>query len=262
MPEIKLRYKKQDAADFSELLEKYPIAELRSPLRSTVPLLAFWRNPELGLDSLSNSLQIDFRDPIELLFEHQVSVRDGKGKASHTDLMVRTATQALAIEAKYTEPGYQSVSKWRDGSEGDNRTKVLGGWLTLINGALGTQLTVDTVAECTYQLIHRTASACAEPADFRAVAYQCFDCDADHRNAYIAQLERLSALVGNKAKLQFVFLECVLERTADYEMLLRQWHNNARDLEPAVRKGLKEDTLLHMKSCTATMVSPLTLTPR
>jgi hypothetical protein len=251
--EIKLRYKKRDVTSFAELLERYPTAELRSPLRSTVPLLAFWHNPNAGLQRLSNVLGVTFRDPVKLVFEHQVSVRKGKGKASHTDLMVLSAGQTLAIEAKCTEPAYATVSKWRKDS--DNRTEVLEGWIELINVALKTSLTLESVADCTYQLIHRTASACVGPAATRIVAYQCFDCDARHRDAYIGQLRRLASLLGSEDKLRFVFLECRLQRTAEYERLVAEWNNTARDLESPVRSGLSDGTLLQIQSCSATVLS-------
>lgn len=253
LPQLKMRYKKSDVKDFEELLRQYPEAELRSPLRSTVPLLAYWRDPAIGLDRLSTSLGEAFSDPVELLFEHQVPVKAGTGKASHTDLMIRTPTQTVAIEAKYTEPGYESVSAWRKKSTGDNRDKVLRGWLKLINDTLHSSLTVKNAEDSTYQLIHRTASACEGSAAVRIVAYQCFDCDSRERKQYLDQMRRLKGLIGNQTNLRFVFLECKLERTAQYENLLRRWRNKSKDLEPAVRKGLSEGKLLKIETCSTTV---------
>jgi hypothetical protein len=255
MPQIMMRYKKREVGDFQTLLNQYPEAELRSPLRSTVPLLAYWRNPLVGLEQLAEALGVRFSDPLELLFEHQVPVKGGVGKASHTDLMVRTPTQRIAIEAKYTEPAYESVSAWRKKARGDNRDKVLEGWVKLINDALHTSLTLEDVEDSTYQLVHRTASACEGTAAVRAVVYQCFDCDPHERDGYLAQMRRLKRLIGEQTSLRFVLLECRIQATPQYDNLLERWRNKKeRDLESEVRNGLREGNLLKFESCSTTAV--------
>jgi hypothetical protein len=249
--QLTIRYKGRDIEDFEDLLGQYPEAELRSPFRSTVPLLAYWQNPKIGLERLGKILGESFSEPVELLFEHQVPVKEGRGKASHTDLMIRTRTQTVAIEAKYTEPGYETVSTWRNKSTGDNRDKVLRGWLAIINETMHSLLTMENTEDCTYQLIHRTASACEGSAAVRIVAYQCFDCDSRKRNEYIAQIRGLKRLIGRQTRLRFVFLECKLHRTPRYENLLQQWRKKHKDLEPAVREGLRRGNLLRVETCSA-----------
>jgi hypothetical protein len=253
MSTLKIRHKQTDVADFQELLGQYGEAELQSPLRSTVPLLAFWRDPSIALTRLSGALGETLSNPVELLFEYQVPVRGGRGKASHTDLMVRTPTQAVAIEAKYTEPAYESVSAWRRKARGGrNRDAVLEGWLKSINATLGCNLTIENAKDSTYQLIHRTASACEWSAVTRIVAYQCFDCGSAAAEEYIGQMQDLKNLIGSQTNLRFVFLDCKLRRTKHYDDLVRQWPAQDRRLEPAVRRGLREGTLITVETCSAT----------
>jgi hypothetical protein len=82
-----------------------------------------------------------------------------KRSNSHDD------TYCLAVEAKWTEPPYETVQDWlkKDKSKSDpsNREEVLSGWLGL--------LTPDVIASsffnCEYQMIHRAASARAAAAN-------------------------------------------------------------------------------------------------
>lgn len=253
MPQMMMRYKNREVGDFQALLDQYPEVELRSPLRSTVPLLAYWRNPGVGLEQLAQALGMRFSEPLELLFEHQVPVKAGVGKASHTDLMIRTPTERIAIEAKYTEPAYESVSAWRKKATGENRDKVLEGWFKLINDTLHTSLKAEDAEESTYQLIHRTASACEGTAAVRAVVYQVFDCDPRDRTAYLAQMQRLKRLIGEQTNLRFLLLDCRIQPTARYKDLLERWRKKDRHLESEVRNGLREGNLLQFESCSTTL---------
>lgn len=264
---ITMRYKMTEVTDFESLLSQYPNAELRSPRRSTVPLLAFWRDPAVALEQLSRALGEQLSAPVDISFEHQVAVKAGRGKASHTDVMIHTPTHTVAIEAKSTEPGYESVSEWRKkggalkkesppkeaGSSG-NRDQVLKGWLELINKTLNCSLTLENTDTITYQLIHRTASACEGSATTRIVAYQCFNCCPDEKDEYRSQMRRLRQLVGNHANLRFAFLDCSVKEHDAFKQLLGRWDKKERNLEPEVRKGLRQGSLLTIGSCAATFV--------
>jgi hypothetical protein len=171
---------------FAELVESSR-ADLSSPNRSTVPLLAAWRDFRPTLDALGTLLGESFDHPAKYCFEHTEPSKLGRGKSSCTDLMITTPTHALAIEGKYKEPAYATVKAWITGANAkgrspettptnsSNREDVLRGWLTTIEACTGTKGLREHVDECTYQLIHRTASACAqENKSWRSVAYQCF----------------------------------------------------------------------------------------
>src|SRR5687768_8328858 len=94
---------------FASLVEASK-SDLKSPDRSTVPLLAAWRDFSRSLDELSQALNRSLAEPAQLSFEHAVSVAEGKGKSSFTDLMITTAVEAVALEAKYREPEYATVN--------------------------------------------------------------------------------------------------------------------------------------------------------
>jgi hypothetical protein len=60
-------------------------------------------------------------------FEYQVPPNRGRGKASHSDLMIGWDRAAAAIEAKWTEPEYELVSEWLGAKPTRNRKEVLSG---------------------------------------------------------------------------------------------------------------------------------------
>lgn len=123
--------------DFEQLVKLLVPSAGVSPLRSTVPLVDFWRRPEAVLAQLSGTVGVELSPPIDLCFEYPVPVQRGRGKASFTDLMISASSAAVAIEAKFTEPRGETVRDWlRDPPEA-NRTEVLEGWLDLIRKATG-----------------------------------------------------------------------------------------------------------------------------
>lgn len=92
------------------LLASYPSDEFASRFRSTVPLLGL---ASAGSRPLHEVLtRCGFSEQANLHFEYQVRPAAGKGKASHTDLMVIEGPSAMAVEAKWTEPPSQSVRDW------------------------------------------------------------------------------------------------------------------------------------------------------
>ncbi|MGE0400232.1 MAG: hypothetical protein AB7T06_26185 [Kofleriaceae bacterium] len=138
--------------------------DLHTITRSTVPLLAWWRDhaQEKLLPGVDLSTAV-------ARFEYAVPARcracgssAGRGKASMTDVMVLIDDQALAIEAKHTEPKYDTVDTWlRKGKDRENRARVLGHWRHLIEGFTDAQVDHANLGSVVYQTLHRTASACA-----------------------------------------------------------------------------------------------------
>jgi hypothetical protein len=65
-----------------------------------------------------------------LHFEFTVEPLRGRGTPSYTDLMVQSESLCLAIEAKWTEPIYNSVSSWLHGkvksASPDEMVRLLG----------------------------------------------------------------------------------------------------------------------------------------
>jgi hypothetical protein len=53
---VSMRYHNQAVADFDQLVKLLPPDAVASPLRSTVPLVDFWRTPESRLAQLSAAI--------------------------------------------------------------------------------------------------------------------------------------------------------------------------------------------------------------
>ena len=237
-----VKYKGQVRSSFDTLVASYSRKELASPTRSTVPLLAYWSELEGALPNLAQSIQLALPSSMDMCFEYSVPVQGGKGNASYTDLMLCSSDYAAAIEAKYTEPKYETVQVWLRTS--DNRRQVLTGWLKLINNTVGANLTIDDVTEWTYQVIHRTASVCHLNAKRRIVIYQYFGPTNVGQSYYESQLAALSKLIGKPGEMDFYLMCIPLKKHRAYQNLENSWRSGERDLSEQVKKGLIDRTLL------------------
>ncbi|MEW5736352.1 MAG: hypothetical protein AB1921_16015 [Thermodesulfobacteriota bacterium] len=163
-----------------------------------------------------------------LYLEYQVPPPEGDGVASHTDLMVLSDQDSLAVEAKWTEPRYETVKAWRDkGKDSENRRKVLKGWLGLLQRQAGRELHMEDFSNAIYQMVHRAASACAAGARPR-LAYLVFKLPPDHpdhpeRTASIQQikddLKHLWELLGSPKSFPFYLVEQPLSFAPAFESL-------------------------------------------
>lgn len=241
-----LKLREDRVADFRDLVHRYTQDELASPRRSTVPLLAFWAHTESRFRELAAHIDLDPSDPVEFCFEFPVPVQQGKGKASFTDLMILSSSFAVAIEAKYTEPAYETVKDWLDKPVKKNREVVLEGWLSLIERATGVRLGVAQVAEHPYQLIHRAASACFPPVRSRWVIYQLFSklvpC------YYLEHLSAIHRLLCSQESLSFGVLLSPVEGSAEYSKIEDRWEAGERDLSREVCAGLLSGTLFEFSN--------------
>jgi hypothetical protein len=236
-----MRFNLRDVAGFPELVDSYPHHELASPRRSTVPLLAFWAHAGARFRELAAHVGLDQSDPVEFCFEFPVPVQQGKAKASFTDLMILSSSFAVAIEAKYTEPPYETVEEWLGRPGKEKREEVLGGWLSLIERATGVRLGVAQLAEQPYQLVHRTASVCLPPVGRRWVIYQLFSKSVPCY--YLEHLSGMHRLLCSQESLSFVVLLSPLKGSAGYSKIEARWEGGERDLSREVRAGLLSDSL-------------------
>src|SRR4051812_8787238 len=85
----------------------YGCKEFESATRSTVPMLSLLMHAPNVFDEIVRRL--GFPGSYDLFLEYMVRPPKGRGKASHTDVMLRSGTQALAVEGKWTEPMYEAV---------------------------------------------------------------------------------------------------------------------------------------------------------
>lgn len=211
---------------WSALVAAYPDSEFVKGTRSTLPLLDFWRDQPHALDAMRRMLNLDL-ESTSLSFEHPTKPAAGRGKASQTDLMIDAKKEAVAVEAKFTEPPDKSVSKWLGDKPTENRSTVLDGWLGLINRRCGTSLAADDVAALSYQLIHRAASACAMERARVHVVYHLFGSLVTvERN--ITQLRALATLLNTTGALGLAVVHSQARVEPEYSQLLAGLRNNPK----------------------------------
>jgi hypothetical protein len=246
----------REVGSFEELLKKLGPDAFASPKRSTVPLVDFWRVPEQRLRDLWEQLRVRQPGDTDLHFEHEVPVQRGRGKSSFTDLMIFADDVAVAIEAKFTEPRYESVGTWLSGAPTANRMDVLEGWLCAIESAAETSIPREAVRNLPYQLIHRTASACCVGRRNRLVVYQVFgDSPA---NYYAEDLGRFAAAIAAPDRIAFVLLGCACRPTEMYARLEERWGAGERDLCDDVCEALLAGALLNFGQPVAITIQPAT----
>lgn len=247
---VTINYKNECLESYEKLIGKS--FDLKSPYRSTIPLLAYWANPDTRLADFQRSLGLPFSNDSALTFEYMVFPFNGRGKASHTDLMVVSPSLAIAIEAKYTEPLYKTVSAWLGNPPEENRKLVLDGWLDVISKITGCSVNIQDISDFSYQLIHRTASACQPTAERRAVVYHCFvdavspnqktDRDPERHRRYADELRNLARLVGANDRLMFFLYKTTINKTQKFSDLQEIWRGQSpkQDVSPDVRILLRE----------------------
>lgn len=201
---MKLRYGPPVEADddFAGIIGR--TKDLHTITRSTVPLMAWWRDEAheklLPGEDLSNAIA---------RFEYAVPAGcpscGGKGKASMTDVMVQLDDQAIAVEAKFMEPKYESINSWRKkGKDPENRASVLKHWCHLIENFTGGSIDAD-VSGLVYQTLHRAASACAAAprGGVAHVMYLVFRRDGHLANDYVADLREAARVLDPQERMSF-----------------------------------------------------------
>lgn len=246
---IILKFGEEKVSGFNALLDRYPLNHFNSPRRSTVPLLAYWKEPG-RCQAFFKALAVEppaAQESLALAFEYEVPVQAGKGFPSSTDLMIIGKKLVVAVEAKNFEPEYETVKSWMRKADRDNRRAVLQGWLTLINRTTDSQLSHRDVLDISYQALQRAASACfplaGEPGVARCMVYQLFT-DADSQAPKIARdLAALGSMIP-PAALRIAFVTVRLEKTPVYRVLEDRWvKEKERLLREEVVAGLKADGL-------------------
>jgi len=240
---IQLEHGSKSVNDYVTLIECYPQSESDSPYRSTVPFLCFWSNIGYQLNGLAQLLGIKPFSKVTACFEFGVDVQKGKGKPSQTDLMITSDDHAIAIEAKYTEPPYETVLTWMGNSS--NRIRVLEGWLDLISSSVcKNRINVEDIVVLPYQLVHRCASVCFPGVVYRTLIYQCFDLDEEKALYYRSQLETLIRVLKKPEKLHFFLVNIPLLKSPAYTQLQARWDSGERIMHADVIRGMKTNEFL------------------
>ena len=224
----------------------HPDSEFKNLTRSTIPLLAYWRDQVKVLATIGSALGIDDLINAQVSFEWPTPSASLHDKASYTDVMVESSSTAIAIEGKWTEPRYDSVADWQHKGNEPNRKKVLSHWFDLIKQKAPT-LSENRFAHIPYQMLHRTASACAMPQKHSVVMYQIFR-NGHHEVDYASDLKTLANALGT-TEVQVWLQEIPLEMTDDYFQLKVQLEQAQKEDIPAlVRQALCERQLFRFES--------------
>jgi hypothetical protein len=218
---MNVHYDKEMISDIDKAVTMYGEKEFQSPTRSTVPLLSWLKYEQTMLRLLLRDMGIPADCNLHL--EYTVSPQQGKGVASHTDVMVISGESSLAVEAKWTEPRYETVGEWLEkGSNPLNRRDVLTGWLGLLQQHAQRTIDIGDFSDIVYQMVHRAASACAAGVNPK-MAYLMFEPSLDPKTASIQQihadLNHLWDLLGNPNRFPFYLIELQLSPTAAFDAI-------------------------------------------
>ena len=229
--------------EFDDLLERYERNEFASPYRSTVPLLSYWRDAEARSVELADALGFHLGQSLNLHFEFEVPVQRGSGFPSCTDLMLCSGDVSVAIEAKRTEPRYETVETWLSKAKDANRSEVLEGWLGLLRTGEATCPQMADVADLPYQIIHRAASACFPSSKVKWLVYQVFGDSEEELKIYEADLRALRAVLPESHHLSMGVALSLARPTALQRELEMKWDAGERDLHHPVMLGLSGNDL-------------------
>lgn len=235
--------------DFEEAARGLGPSAFTSPYRSTVPLLSFMKSGD-RLISLLEKLQLGPDSALHL--EYTVAPPRGKGKVSCTDLMVIDGARSVAIEAKWTEPRYETVSEWLAGGTQENRQEVLEGWLDLIRQFTTAPVPPDDLADLQYQTLHRAASACST-SNQPSVAYVVFvaaDTGQKPESSPSVDLELLRNRVGADTALGLALVTVEMEPTAAFAEI-RDLAKGRSETGVAVMDALLEKDLFEFSQPTS-----------
>jgi hypothetical protein len=233
---LNVRYDKKIISDIDKAIPMYGKREFQSPTRSTVPLLSWLKHEQPMVDLLLQDMGIPADCNLHL--EYTVAPQQGEGVASHTDLMVISGESSVAVEAKWTEPRYETVGEWlkkgskpryervgellKKGSNLQNRKDVLNGWLGLLQRHAQHTLHLADFSDVIYQMVHRAASACAVGSNPR-MAYVVFEPSPDPWTASLQtihnDLTHLYGLLGHPKGFRFYLVKLLLSQTAAFDAI-------------------------------------------
>lgn len=218
-PPVRLYFDMEAMPDFATLVGRFEGA-LKSPFRSTVPLLALVKDHWPLFQEILSGCGLPVAD-VGVHFEFKVNSPRGDGRPSQTDAMVLGDSSAVAVEAKWTEPRYPIVAK-RLGSIGDggeDQREFLKGWLDLLSPYATKPLQLEDFADVVYQMMHRAASACISPTKPSLVYLQFVSAPVTqtHHCHYHKDLTYLHGLLGCPAAFPFYLVQLPITPTDKFK---------------------------------------------
>lgn len=246
--------------DFAALCKRFTGKTLRSPYRSTVPLLSLVEHSTPQWKALTKS----WRAPTDATvhFEYCVASPKEGGNPSQTDALIISESGIWAVEAKWTEPRYETVAKRirKRESDGGNSKLTVAGWLKHLNRFAVSSLQVEDVKCIVYQVLHRAASACAIASAHDCtphLIYLHFHPSPSKSSAktkqYISDLRHLHLLLGRPENLKFTVVEMPLLPTDAFEMI-KDLDKHSRDTSVRVSAALCQGPLFTFGTPTTTRI--------
>jgi hypothetical protein len=253
----KLFYKTEEVVDIATLLAKFDVGAFASPFRSTVPLVCLVKDAFPTFQAIATECAGTADSALH--FEYEVAPPKVEGNPSQTDLMALSEGCALAIEAKWTEPRYPTVSARlksrvaelikRDPKSTRNhqaqQEEVIAAWLDLLTPLADAPATLSGYGEAVYQTVHRAASACslARPP---ALVYLHFAPSPTKGSAtsdqYRRDLRHLHHLLGSPDRFPFFFVEVPLTTTNFFDAIAGL-QRGAVETDRKVRKAIMNTRL-------------------
>jgi hypothetical protein len=249
---MSLFFNQKPVAHVDYALDLYKRSEFASATRSTVPLVSLLKHGGEVWAHITTELLAEDRTG-EMHLEFTLKPLQGRGEASHTDVMLIQGNRAVAFEAKWTEPPYDRVSKWLvGGDEPENRRLVMSGWLSLLQVHATRKLRLEDFGAAIYQTVHRAASACyAGHKPTLAYIQFCPLANGCHPDAILMNhLSHLHSLLGAPDEFPFWLVEVVAKPTETFETirgLTKGLPNTGKEVRRALCNGrLFEFTQLHL----------------
>ena len=246
-----LFFNQKPVALVDDALDLYKANEFASATRSTVPLISLLKHDGDVWATITKELSAT--SPGEMHLEFTVKSPQGRGKASHTDVMLIQGNRAVAFEAKWTGPRYDQVSKWLvGGDDPENRRLVMSGWLSLLQPHSTHTLRLEDFGAAIYQMVHRAAAACYA-GNIPTLAYVQFCPLANGGDPDVMLMNDLSYfhnLLGAPDEFPFWLVEVVAKPTETFEKirgLTSGLPDTAKEVHRALCNGsLFEFTKLHL----------------
>lgn len=246
--------------DFAALCGRFAGWPLQSPYRSTVPLLSLVEHSPQKWNALLKSWGAP--KDATVYFEYCVASAKPGGNPSQTDALLISDSTAWAVEAKWTEPRYETVAKRvsKPESDGADPLITLNGWLQHLNRFAAKPLQAKDVSDVVYQVLHRAASACAVATAHSCLPYLIYlhFHPSPLRNSattdqYISDLCRLHALLGSPPNVKFAVVEMPIQLTTAFE-LIKDLNKRSRATSVKVSEALRHGPLFTFGTPTTTRI--------
>ncbi len=230
--------------NYAQALAEYSPKDLKSPFKPIVPLLSVLKDRYDILEGIMDGLGMD--KACEHHLEYTVEPRQGNGKASYTDLMLRYKDSSLALEAKWTEPRYETVTQWLlKVGESPNSHLVIQGWLKQLQKQATIPLVEENFPDAVYQMVYHAAAACYQSARPR-LAYVLFTPDPTGTSStvdqYLADLRYFHGLLGDPENFKFHVIQIGLAPTPAFAAI-SELPKGLVATANAVRASLKAEPL-------------------